>query len=115
MVTIGEERKVCTGSEKFFKMCESNEVRVCVCGWGAMKGRGEVLLAVTFSDRRTSGVRLLSHIEGCLSIEVEYVSQIINALGKCFPILPLGTKMHFLFFALTLTHLIQPINSSSSL
>lgn len=61
MVTIGEERKVCTGSEKFFKMCESNEVRVCVCGWGAMKGRGEVLLAVTFSDRHTLGVRLLSH------------------------------------------------------
>lgn len=26
-VTISEERKVCTGSEKFFKMCESNEVR----------------------------------------------------------------------------------------
>lgn len=25
-VTISEERKVCTGSEKFFKMCESNEV-----------------------------------------------------------------------------------------
>ena len=26
-VTVAEERKVCTGSEKFFKMCESNEVR----------------------------------------------------------------------------------------
>lgn len=26
-VTISEERKVCTGSEKFFKMCDSNEVR----------------------------------------------------------------------------------------
>ncbi|KAF3851761.1 hypothetical protein F7725_005116 [Dissostichus mawsoni] len=25
-VTISEERKVCTGSEKFFKMCESNEL-----------------------------------------------------------------------------------------
>lgn len=25
-MTIAEERKVCTGSEKFFKMCESNEV-----------------------------------------------------------------------------------------
>lgn len=26
-VTISEERKVCTGSEKFIKMCDSNEVR----------------------------------------------------------------------------------------
>jgi hypothetical protein len=27
VVSISEERKVCTGSEKFFRMCESNEVR----------------------------------------------------------------------------------------
>lgn len=26
-MTISEERKVCTGSEKFIKMCDSNEVR----------------------------------------------------------------------------------------
>lgn len=26
-MTISEERKVCTGSEKFFKMCDSSEVR----------------------------------------------------------------------------------------
>jgi len=27
VVPIGEEKTVCAGSEKFYKMCESNEVR----------------------------------------------------------------------------------------
>ena len=35
LVALSEERKVCTGSEKFFKMCESNEVR-----GGEREGRG---------------------------------------------------------------------------
>ncbi|KAG7235895.1 hypothetical protein INR49_002093 [Caranx melampygus] len=39
-VTINEERKVCTGSEKFFKMCESNEVHFLMAlaaNWGYLK------------------------------------------------------------------------------
>lgn len=29
IVTIGEEKKVCTTSESFIKMCDSNEVSKC--------------------------------------------------------------------------------------
>ncbi|MEQ2207275.1 Neuronal membrane glycoprotein M6-a, partial [Xenoophorus captivus] len=39
-VTILEDRKVCTGSEKFFKMCESNEVHFLMAlaaNWGYLK------------------------------------------------------------------------------
>ncbi|XP_035034276.1 neuronal membrane glycoprotein M6-a isoform X3 [Hippoglossus stenolepis] len=39
-VTISEERKVCTGSEKFSKMCESNEVHFLMAlaaNWGYLK------------------------------------------------------------------------------
>ncbi|XP_014050453.1 neuronal membrane glycoprotein M6-a isoform X1 [Salmo salar] len=47
MVTIGEERKVCTGSEKFFKMCESNELdmtfHLFVC---ALAGAGAAVIAM---------------------------------------------------------------------
>ncbi|CAG06097.1 unnamed protein product [Tetraodon nigroviridis] len=46
-VTISEERKVCTGSEKFFKMCESNELdltfHLFVC---ALAGAGAAVIAM---------------------------------------------------------------------
>nr|XP_019966546.1 PREDICTED: neuronal membrane glycoprotein M6-a-like [Paralichthys olivaceus] len=46
-VTISEERKVCTGSEKFFKMCESNELdltfHLFVC---ALAGAGAAVMAM---------------------------------------------------------------------
>uniref|UniRef100_A0A8C5BS94 Neuronal membrane glycoprotein M6-a n=1 Tax=Gadus morhua TaxID=8049 RepID=A0A8C5BS94_GADMO len=40
VVSISEERKVCTGSEKFFRMCESNEVHFLMAlaaNWGYLK------------------------------------------------------------------------------
>ncbi|KAF0037912.1 hypothetical protein F2P81_010786 [Scophthalmus maximus] len=46
-VTISEERKVCAGSEKFFKMCESNELdltfHLFVC---ALAGAGAAVIAM---------------------------------------------------------------------
>ncbi|KAK5936422.1 hypothetical protein CgunFtcFv8_027735 [Champsocephalus gunnari] len=46
-VTISEERKVCTGSEKFFKMCESNELdltfHLFVC---TLAGAGAAVIAM---------------------------------------------------------------------
>uniref|UniRef100_A0AAZ3QHB4 Neuronal membrane glycoprotein M6-a n=1 Tax=Oncorhynchus tshawytscha TaxID=74940 RepID=A0AAZ3QHB4_ONCTS len=52
MVTIGEERKVCTGSEKFFKMCESNELdmtfHLFVC---ALAGAGAAVIAMNLCSR----------------------------------------------------------------
>ncbi|TMS22929.1 Neuronal membrane glycoprotein M6-a [Larimichthys crocea] len=46
-VTISEERKVCTGSEKFLKMCDSNELdltfHLFVC---ALAGAGAAVIAM---------------------------------------------------------------------
>ncbi|XP_023670417.1 neuronal membrane glycoprotein M6-a-like [Paramormyrops kingsleyae] len=47
MINIREEKKVCSGSEKFFKMCESNELdltfHLFVC---ALAGAGAVVIAL---------------------------------------------------------------------
>ncbi|KAI1883564.1 hypothetical protein AGOR_G00232880 [Albula goreensis] len=47
IVTIGEEKKVCTGSEKFFNMCESNELdltfHLFIC---ALAGAGAAVIAM---------------------------------------------------------------------
>ncbi|XP_067106144.1 glycoprotein M6Ab isoform X2 [Osmerus mordax] len=47
LVALSEERKVCTGSEKFFKMCESNELdltfHLYVC---ALAGAGAAVIAM---------------------------------------------------------------------
>ncbi|XP_028832799.1 glycoprotein M6Ab isoform X3 [Denticeps clupeoides] len=47
LVTISEERKVCTGSDKFMKMCESNELdmtfHLFIC---ALAGAGAAVIAM---------------------------------------------------------------------
>ncbi|XP_037394516.1 glycoprotein M6Ab isoform X3 [Pygocentrus nattereri] len=50
IVTTNEEKKVCTGSEKFYKMCESNELdltfHLFVC---ALAGAGAAVIAMVAS------------------------------------------------------------------
>ncbi|XP_041079543.1 neuronal membrane glycoprotein M6-a-like isoform X3 [Polyodon spathula] len=50
IVTIGEEKKVCTGSENFFKMCESNELDLTFHLFiVALAGAGAAVIAMVMS------------------------------------------------------------------
>ncbi|MGH0136247.1 UNVERIFIED_CONTAM: hypothetical protein FKN15_042304 [Acipenser sinensis] len=48
IVTIGEEKKICTGSENFYKMCESNELDLTFHLFiVALAGAGAAVIAMT--------------------------------------------------------------------